>query len=144
MADVIDEVQDGPVATGDTVTVSDKVELPEYSDKLNITVPKDARPDSPRKAGEKYQINFSFGQVENDEQAQAVCAAKDWSLVKFVNEALKYAARSAAYQRELALYRESEMTPEKARERLIRAFIKQGVPEDVATKMVDATLENKA
>ena len=136
----------GPQATGNTVKVGDVVELNEYTEKLTFTVPKDNLKDEYKdKAGDKIESAFSFPQVSDIDEATEVCKAKGkgWSLVDFVNDALKASARSAAYQRLTAQYKESDMSPDEARLRLIRAFQRQGVPEALATKMVDETLANK-
>lgn len=148
MADVKDglevEATDGPVTTGNKVKVGNEVELNEYSEVLSFTIPKDNLKEEYRdKAGEKIKSTFTFPQVSDDIEAQAVCEAKEWNLVKFVNDALKAGARTAHYQRLTAQYKESEMSPEEARLRLIRAFQRQGVSEELATRMVDETLKNK-
>jgi hypothetical protein len=141
------ETAKGPTATGNTVKVGDIVELNEYTDTLDFTIPKDNLKDEYKdKAGEKIKdVPFAFPQAESDEQASEVCIAKGkgWTLKDFVNDALKATARSAAYQRLTAQYKESDMSPDEARLRLIRAFQRQGVPEDLATRMVDETLRNK-
>lgn len=141
---VLDETTDGPATTGGTVKVGESVELNEYSEELTFTVPKDNLKDEYKdKAGSKIKSAFTFGQVENDTEAGLVCEAKGWTLIKFVNDALKATARTAQYQRLTAQYKESEMSPEEARLRLIRAFQRQGVSEELATRMVDETLKNK-
>ena len=103
----------GLATTGNTVKVGETVELIEYSEELSFTVPKDnLKEEFKDKAGQKIKSAFTFGQVSDESEAEAVCAAKEWSLVKFVNDALKATARTAQYQRLTAQYKESEMSPE--------------------------------
>jgi hypothetical protein len=146
MPEVMERTKKEPTPTGNSVKVGESVELAEYSDTLSFTVPSEnLKEEYKDKAGDKVDYSFTYPVVQNDEEAQEVCAVKGigWSLADFVNDALKSAARSAAYQRLTAQYKESEMSPDEARLRLIRAFQRQGVPEEFAAKMVDETLANK-
>lgn len=141
---VMEPETDGPASTGNTIKVGESVELNEYSEELSFTIPKDNLKEEFRdKAGQKIKSSFTFGQVQDDIEASKVCEAKGWTLEKFVNDALKATARTAQYQRLTAQYKESEMSADEARLRLIRAFQRQGVSEELATRMVDETLKNK-
>jgi hypothetical protein len=53
---------------------------------------------------------------------------------------LKANARSNAYQAALLPYRPSEVTPDEIKERMVRDYIRLGVPEDAARKQVDSLL----
>lgn len=127
--------------TGTTQKIGE-VELPVFTDELNFTVPAadKIKPEQSHRAGEKYKKSFSYAQVSNDAEAQAVCEAKEWTLVDFVNDALKSAARSSAYQSELSLYAKSEVSAEDIKERMVRDYIRLGIPEDVARNTVNSML----
>jgi hypothetical protein len=57
-----------------------------------------------------------------------------------VNDNLKANARSNAYQAALLPYRPSEVSAEDIKERMIRDYIRLGIPEDTARKQVEALL----
>ena len=99
-----------------------------------------AIPDGHPQAGEKIEKAFDFKQVENETEANSVIAEKKWSIVGMVNDVLKANARSNAYQAALLPYRPSEVSPEEIQERMVRDYIRLGVPEDVARKQVEALL----
>ena len=77
---------------------------------------------------------------DNENEAQNVVTEKKWSLVGMVNDILKANARSNAYQAALLPYRPSEVSPEDIKERMIRDYIRLGIPEDTARKQVEALL----
>lgn len=99
-----------------------------------------AIPEGHAQAGEKIEKAFDYKQVENESEAQAVIAEKKWSVVNMVNDVLKANARSNAYQAALLPYRPSEVTPEEIKERMVRDYIRLGIPEETARKQVEALL----
>lgn len=103
-----------------------------------------AIPEGHAQAGEKVEKPFNYQIVENDSEAQAVIAEKKWSVVNMVNDTLKANARSNAYQAALLPYRPSEVTPEEIKERMVRDYIRLGIPEDTARKQVEALLAASA
>lgn len=127
--------------TGTTQTIGD-VTLPVYKDELSFTVPPvdKIKPEQAHRAGEKYKKEFSFAQVTSNDEAEKVCKSKEWTLVDFVNDALKSAARSSAYQSEASLYARSEVSAEDIKERMVRDYIRLGIPEDVARTTVNSML----
>lgn len=101
-------------------------------------------PDGHPQAGEKIEKAFEFSQCENESEALAVIEEKKWKIVSMVNDTLKANARSNAYQAALLPYRPSEVTPEEIQERMVRDYIRLGVPEDRARKQVAAMLAANA
>lgn len=101
-----------------------------------------AVPDGHAQAGEKFEKTFEYRQTENDEEAKKVIEEKEWSISGMVNDVLKANARSNAYQAALLPYRPSEVSPADIKERMIRDYIRLGVPEDTARKQVEALLSN--
>lgn len=99
-----------------------------------------AIPDGHPQAGEKVEKSFDYKVCDNDTEANAVIAEKKWSIVGMVNDAIKQNARSNAYQAALLPYRPSEVSPEDIKERMIRDYIRLGIPEDTARKQVEALL----
>lgn len=57
-----------------------------------------------------------------------------------VNDNLKANARSNAYQAALLPYRPSEVSPAEIQERMVRDYIRLGIPEDVARAQVSGLL----
>lgn len=90
--------------------------------------------------GKKVEKAFEFDVCENQEEAIAVMTKKKWSLIDMVNDNLKSNARSTAYQAALLPYRPSEVSAEDIKERMIRDYIRLGIPEDTARKQVEALL----
>lgn len=127
--------------TGKTIEIGG-AKLQEHKDTLSFTVPpkEKIKPEQANRAGEKYEKEFIFPQVADDVEADAVCTEKEWSLVDFVNDALKNAARSSAYQSELTLYKLSEVSREDVVERMVRDFIRVGKTEVQARAIVKAAL----
>lgn len=99
-----------------------------------------AIPEGHAQAGEKVEKTFEYQQVTTEAEASAVIADKKWSIVGMVNDNLKANARSNAYQAALLPYRPSEVSPEDIKERMIRDYIRLGIPEDTARKQVEALL----
>ena len=118
------------------------VNLPVHEDTFKFTVPSEdkIKPEQSSRAGEKYEKTFSFAQVSTDDEANAVCVTKEWTLVDFVNDSLRSAARASAYQSELALYARSEVSADDIKERMVRDYIRLGIPEDVARQTVNSML----
>jgi hypothetical protein len=101
-------------------------------------------PDTHADAGKKVEKSFDYQECENDTEANTVMTDKKWKLVDMVNEALKANARSNAYQSALLPYKPSEVSPEDIKERMIRDYIRLGIPEDTARKQVEALLAASA
>lgn len=99
-----------------------------------------AIPDGHPQAGEKVEKTFDYKVCNTEDEANAVIADKKWSVVALVNDNLKANARSNAYQAALLPYRPSEVTPEEIKERMVRDYIRLGIPEDTARKQVEALL----
>jgi hypothetical protein len=99
-----------------------------------------AIPDGHAQAGEKVEKSFEFKVCDNESEATAVVTEKKWSVVGMVNDILKANARSNAYQAALLPYRPSEVSAEDIKERMIRDYIRLGIPEDTARKQVEALL----
>jgi len=99
-----------------------------------------AVPEGHPQAGEKIEKAFEYQEVENDAEATTVMSEKKFSLKDLVNDKVKQNARSNAYQAALLPYRPSEVAPEDIKERMIRDYIRLGIPEETARKQVDALL----
>lgn len=99
-----------------------------------------AIPDGHPQAGEKIEKSFDYQVCNTEAEALAVITDKKWSVVSLVNDNLKANARSNAYQAALLPYRPSEVSAEDIKERMIRDYIRLGIPEDTARKQVDALL----
>jgi hypothetical protein len=130
--------------TGVTVKIGD-VELAQHQDTLSFTVPSadKIKPTLAEKAGTKYDKTFYFGQVSSEDEAVEVCKFKEWTLVDFVNDALKSAARASAYQAESALYKPTDVSDDEIVERMVRDYIRLGIPEAAARAQVQSMLANK-
>src|SRR5678815_1350732 len=103
-----------------------------------------AIPDGHPQAGEKVEKTFEYKVCNSDSEATEVIAEKKWSVLAMVNDNLKANARSNAYQAALLPYRPSEVTPDEIKERMIRDYIRLGIPEDTARKQVEALLAASA
>lgn len=99
-----------------------------------------AIPEGHPQQGQKIEKPFEYKACESEAEAQQVLTEKKWNLVDIVNDILKANARSTAYQNALLPYRASEVPAEDIKERMIRDYIRLGIPEDVARKQVDALL----
>jgi len=100
-----------------------------------------AIPEGHAQAGEKVEKTFDYQVCNTQEEADKVIADKKWNVVSMVNDVLKANARSNAYQAALLPYRPSEVSPEEIKERMVRDYIRLGIPEDTARKQVEALLE---
>lgn len=97
-------------------------------------------PEGHAQAGEKIEKTFDFQVCDNETEANDIIASKKWSIVGMVNDNLKANARSNAYQAALLPYRPLEVSPDDIRERMIRDYIRLGIPEDMARKQVESLL----
>lgn len=97
-------------------------------------------PEGHPEAGKKIEKSFDFSETESNEEATSVMTEKKWNLKEMVDETLKANARSNAYQAALLPYRPSEVSPEEIQERMVRDYIRLGVPEEMARKQVAALL----
>jgi hypothetical protein len=97
-------------------------------------------PDGHAQAGEKMEKAFEYAECETEAEAVKVIEDKKWNVRDMVNDTLKANARSNAYQAALLPYRPSEVSPEEIKERMVRDYIRLGIPEDVARKQVDSLL----
>lgn len=102
---------------------------------FDFTVPKDSPVEAER--GKKSEIPYSYVEVENVDEANKVCADKEWDFIGLVNAKLKASAKSNAYQAELAKHRVSTLSPEDMFESAVRQLIRMGIPEDVARKQLE-------
>lgn len=102
-----------------------------------------AIPDGHPQAGEKIEKSFEYRQCDTIDEAGEILAEKKWNLKDMTNDVLKANARSNAYQAALLPYRPSEVTPDEIKERMIRDYIRLGIPEDTARKQVEALLSTQ-
>lgn len=99
-----------------------------------------AIPEGHAQAGDKVEKGFEYQVCETEAEAVAIMTEKKISVVEMVNDKLKANARSNAYQAALLPYRPSEVSPEEIQERMVRDFIRLGIPENVARNQVTALL----
>lgn len=104
---------------------------------LSFKVPEDS---THADAGKKIEKSFEYQECENVDEAQEVAEKKGWTLLSFVNDALKQNARANTYQNALAVYRPSEVSPDEIKARMVRDFIRLGLSEDVAKAQVESIL----
>lgn len=97
-------------------------------------------PEGHAQAGEKVEKPFEYDFCNTQEEAEKVITDKKWNVVSMVNDTLKANARSNAYQAALLPYRPSEVSPEEIKERMVRDYIRLGIPEETARKQVEALL----
>lgn len=97
-------------------------------------------PEGHAQAGETIEKGFEFPICETEAEALKVIEDRKWSVLSMVNDNLKGSARSNAYQAALLPYRPSEVSPEDIKERMVRDYIRLGIPEDTARKQVEALL----
>lgn len=97
-------------------------------------------PEGHPEQGKKIEKAFEYQLCNTEAEAQKVMADKEWKLTDMVNDTLKANARSNAYQAALLPYRPSEVSAEDIKERMIRDYIRLGIPEDTARKQVEALL----
>lgn len=106
--------------------------------KLTFKVPEDS---THQAAGTKIDKSFDYQFCDTVAEAEAVATKKEWTLLEFVNDALKQNARANCYQNQLALYvPKTEISLDAIKERLVRDFIRSGLSEDVAKTQVDSIL----
>ena len=103
-----------------------------------------AIPEGHPEAGKKIEKGFEYQECETDDEANAVLTEKKLSIKDMVNDKLKTNARSNAYQAALLPYRPSEVSADDIKERMIRDFIRLGMPEDLARQQVEATVKAMA
>lgn len=108
-----------------------KTEVSKFSFKVPETHPQ---------AGEKIEKPFEYQQTETDAEATAVMAEKKWKLTDLINGELKATARNNAYQSALLPFRPSEVPQEDIVERMVRDFIRLGIPEEAARAQVAGML----
>jgi len=99
-----------------------------------------AIPEGHPQAGEKVEKTFEHKVCDNESEALEVITEKKWSIVALVNDNLKANARSNAYQAALLPYRPSEVSPEEIQERMVRDYIRLGIPEEMARKQVQSLI----
>jgi len=108
-----------------------------------------AIPEGHAQSGEKIEKGFEYPIVETEDEAASVLThdsdgkerKKPWSLVAMVNDVLKANARSNAYQAALLPYKPSEVSAEEIQERMVRDYIRLGIPEATARAQVSALLQ---
>ena len=101
-------------------------------------------PEGHPQAGEKIEKAFEYQETESGDEAAKVITDKKWNVKSMVDETLKANARSNAYQAALLPYRPSEVSPDEIKERMVRDYIRLGIPEDVARKQVEGLLASAA
>ena len=101
-----------------------------------------AIPEGHAQAGDKVEKTFDYQVCNTEAEASEVITAKKWNIVTMVNDNLKANARSSAYQAALLPYRPSEVSPEDIKERMVRDYIRLGIPENVARAQVESMLAN--
>lgn len=99
-----------------------------------------AIPEGHAQAGDKMEKTFDYQVCNTPDEAEAVITEKKWNVVSMVNDVLKANARSNAYQAALLPYRPSEVSAEDIKERMIRDYIRLGIPEVAARNQVEALL----
>lgn len=99
-----------------------------------------AVPEGHPQQGEKIEKPYEYKVCESDEEANTVLVDRKWKFLDIINDVLKQNARSNAYQAALLPYRPSEVTPEDIKERMIRDYIRLGIPEEAARKQVEGML----
>lgn len=97
-------------------------------------------PEGHAQAGQTIEKSFEYKVCDTDDQALSVLNEKNWKLRDMVNDNLKANARSNGYQAALLPYRPSEVSQEDIKERMVRDFIRLGVPEAAARAQVDSLL----
>jgi hypothetical protein len=105
------------------------------SAKFTFTVP-----EGHEQAGTKIEKSFDYEVCENDIEANALMTERGWSVLAFVNDAVKSNARSGAYQSALLPYKPSEVSPEKIRERALKDLVRLGMSEVDAAALISAGL----
>lgn len=91
-------------------------------------------------AGTKLDYSFAFTECESEAEATEIATAKGWNLLTLVNDNLKAAAKSAAYQAAVLPYKPSKVSADDIKERMIRDYIRIGYSAEKARKKVEETL----
>lgn len=100
-----------------------------------------AVPETHPQAGEKIEKSFEYLVCETEDEAlEYITGKKGMSIVGMVNDVIKANARSNAYQSALLPFKPSEVAPEEIMERMVRDYIRLGIPEGIARKQVLALL----
>jgi len=95
-------------------------------------------------AGLEVEKAFEYQQPETEEEAQKLATEKKLSFKQLVADKIKSNARSNAYQAALLPYRPSEVSQEDIKERMVRDYIRLGINEESARKMVEQALASKS
>jgi len=111
--------------------------MKDLTGELSFKVPEDS---THADAGKKIVKTFEYQECESIAEAEEVATKKAWTLLEFVNDALKQNSRANTYQNALAVYRPSEVSPDEIKARMVRDFIRLGLSEDVAKAQVDSIL----
>jgi hypothetical protein len=93
-------------------------------------------PEGHEEAGKKIEKPFDYEVCESEPEALTVIEKKKWNITDMVNEALKANARASAYQAATLPYKPSEVSKEDIVERMVRDYIRLGIPEDAARSQV--------
>jgi hypothetical protein len=101
-------------------------------------------PGAHAQAGEKIEKAFEYQETETLDEANSVIVDKKWNVKDMVDETLKANARSNAYQAALLPYRPSEVSQDEIVERMVRDYIRLGLPEAAARAQVKAMLSTVA
>ena len=111
--------------------------MKDLTGKLTFKVPEDS---THADAGKKIEKEFDYQECESAEEASSIAEKKGWTLLSFVNDALKQNARANTYQNALAVYKPSEVSPDEIKARMVRDFIRLGLSESVAQAQVESIL----
>lgn len=111
--------------------------MKDLTGKFSFKVPEDS---THADAGKKIDKEFEYQECDTVAEAEEIATKKGWSLLGFVNDALKQNSRANAYQNALAVYRPSEVSPDEIKARMVRDFIRLGLSEDVAKAQVESIL----
>lgn len=111
--------------------------MKDLTGKYTMTVPEDS---THQDAGKKLSKEFDYRECETVDEAEKIASEKGWSLLTFVNDALKQNSKAASYQNALAVYKPSEVSTDEIKARMVRDFIRLGLSEDVAKAQVESIL----
>jgi len=81
---------------------------------------------------------FSYDILENSEELAQKFSPAD--VLKLANQRIKQTANSSARQKATSKYAIDPSSPAAVRDRMIKDMVSQGIPQDVATKQIDALL----
>ena len=95
-------------------------------------------PDGHPEQGTKIEKTFEYDVCANEDEAVAELESRPkLTLVSLVNDYLKTAARSNAYQAAVIPYRASDVSPETIQERMVKDMIRLGMTEEAARSQVN-------